>query len=156
MSLEQLTTLEAINQFLEGTQSVAFNVSTDKRERHLWVQKTLMKHRYLLLGKVDRGIVARYLMKVTGYFLAQTKRLIRQYLKTGTILVKPARRNGFKRAYTEVDIRRLASMDERHGQPSGAVLKKLCERAYRRRVYTASTRAIAYSLHLQTKGLSPR
>ena len=132
MSLEQLTTLEAINQFLEGTQSVAFNVATDKRERYRWVQKTLVKHRYLLLGKVDRGIVTRYLMKVTGYSLAQTKRLIRQYVKTGTISVKPARRNGFKRAYTEVDIRLLASMDERHGQPSGAVLKKLCERAYRR------------------------
>ncbi|MBT5196116.1 MAG: integrase, partial [Gammaproteobacteria bacterium] len=53
MSLEQLTTLEAINQFLEGTQSVAFNVATDKRERYRWVQKTLVKHRYLLLGKVD-------------------------------------------------------------------------------------------------------
>ena len=130
MSLKQLTTLEAIYQFLEGTQSVAFNVATDKRERYRWVQKTLVKHRYLLLGKVDRGIVTRYLMKVTGYSLAQTKRLIRQYVKTGTISVKPARRNGFKRAYTEVDIRLLASMDERHGQPSGAVLKKLCERAY--------------------------
>ena len=132
MSLEQLTTLEAINQFLEGTQSVAFNVATDKRERYRWVQKTLVKHRYLLLGKIGRGIVTRYLMKVTGYSLAQTKRLIRQYVKTGTISVKPARHNGFKRAYTEVDIRLLASMDERHGQPSGAVLKKLCDRAYRR------------------------
>ena len=39
--------------------------------------------------------------------------------------MKPARRNGFKRAYTDAD------MDERHGQPSGAVLKKLCERAYK-------------------------
>lgn len=78
MSLEQLTTLEAINQFLEGTQSVAFNVVTDNRERYRWVQKTLVKHRYLLLGKMDRGIVTRYLMKVAGYSLAQTKRLIRQ------------------------------------------------------------------------------
>ena len=69
MSLEQLTTLEAINQFLEGTQSVAFNVATDKRERYLWVQKTLVKHRYLLLGKVDRGIVTRYLMTVADYSL---------------------------------------------------------------------------------------
>lgn len=34
------------------------------------------------------------------------------------------------RAYTDADIRLLASMDERHGQPSGGVLKKLCERAY--------------------------
>jgi transposase InsO family protein len=130
MSLEQLTTLDAIKQFLEGTQAVVFNVVTDKSERYRWVQKTLVKHRYLLLGKADRGTVTRYLMKVTGYSLAQTKRLIRQYVKTGTVSVKPARRNGFKRAYTEADIGLLASMDERHGQPSGPVLKKLCERAY--------------------------
>ena len=132
MSLEQLTTIDAIAQFLEGTQAVAFNVATNKQERYRWVQKTLVKHRYMLLGKADKGTVTRYLMKVTDYSLAQTKRLIRQYVKTGVVSVKPARRNGFKRVYTEADIRLLAAMDERHGQPSGAVLKKLCERAHKR------------------------
>ncbi len=89
-----------------------------------WVKNTLqgadavVKHRYLQLGKTDRGTVTRYLMKVTGYSLAQTKRLIQQYVKTGTISVKPARGNGFKRAYTVLDSRLLASMDERHDQPS--------------------------------------
>jgi transposase InsO family protein len=132
MKLEQLNTLDAICQFLEGTQAVAFVVATSKSERYRWVQAALVKHRYLFLGKVDKGIITRYLMKVTGYSLAQTKRLIRQYVQTGTVSVKIARRNGFKRAYTDADIRLLASMDERHGQPSGAVLKKLCERAYKR------------------------
>ncbi len=132
MSLEHLNTLGAIKQFLDGTQEVAFNVATEKSERYRWVQKALVKHRYLQLGKTDRGTVTRYLIKVTGYSLAQTRRLIRQYVKTGTVSVKPARRNGFKHAYTDADIRLLASMDERHCQPSGAVLKKLCERAYQR------------------------
>ncbi|MGV0033845.1 MAG: hypothetical protein ACNYPE_02405 [Candidatus Azotimanducaceae bacterium WSBS_2022_MAG_OTU7] len=40
--------------------------------------------------------------------------------------------NGFKRCYTDVDRRLLASMGEQHGQSSGVVLKKLCERAYKR------------------------
>jgi transposase InsO family protein len=39
----------------------------------------------MLLGKADRGTVTIYLMKVTGYSLAQTKWLIRQYVKTGMI-----------------------------------------------------------------------
>ena len=130
MSLEQLNTLDAIKQFLDGTQSVDFIVATDKQERYRWVQGVLVKHHYFRLGKADRGTITRYLMKVTGYSLAQTKRLIRQYVKTGVIATKPSRRNGFKRAYSETDIRLLASMDERHGQPSGAVLKKLCERAW--------------------------
>ena len=132
MSLEQLNTLDAVKQFLNGTQAVAFHVAADKQERYRWVQKTLVKHQYFRLGKADRGTVTRYLMKVTSYSRAQTKRLIRQYINTGVIATQPARRNGFKRAYTEADIRLLANMDERHGQPSGAVLKKLCERAYRR------------------------
>jgi len=132
MKLEQLTTLGAISQFLEGTQAVAFSVATSKQERYRWVQRTLVKHRYISLGKVDKGIITRYLIKVTGYSLAQTKRLIRQYVQSGTVSVKLAQHNGFKRAYSDADIRLLASMDERHGQPSGAVLKKLCERAYRR------------------------
>ena len=34
--------------------------------------------------------------------------------------------------YSAADIRLLATMDERHNQPGGPVLKKLCERAYER------------------------
>ena len=132
MSLEQLTTIDALEQFLAGTQAVAFGLLTSKKERYSWIQKTLVKHQYLLLGKADKGTVTRYLMKVTGYSLAQTKRLIRQYANTGSVKVKMARGNGFRRMYSEADIRLLARMDECHGQPSGAVLKKLCERACKR------------------------
>ena len=87
MSLEQLTTITAIKQFLAGTQAVAFGVLSTKKERYSWVQKTLVKHRYMTLGKIDKGSMTRYLMKVTGYSLAQIKRLIRQYVSTGTVKV---------------------------------------------------------------------
>ncbi len=130
MSLEQLTTIDTVQQFLGGTQNVAFAVATSKKERYQWAQKTLVKHRYMLLSKADKGVITQYLMKVTGYSRSQTKRLIRQYIKTGVVAAKLACRNGFKRHYTDADIRLLARMDELHEQPSGAVLKKLCERAY--------------------------
>jgi hypothetical protein len=132
MTLDQLTTIDSIKQFLEGTQAVAFSVATTKETRYTWVRKILVKHDYMMLSKKHKGLITQYLMKVTGYSLAQTKRLIQQYVKTGVILIKPTHRNGFKRAYTDADIRLLAAMDERHGQPSGAVLKKFCERAYER------------------------
>ena len=132
MSLEQLTNIEDVSRFLEGTQAVAFGVAISKKARYRWVQKTLVKHGYLLLSKANKGIITRYLMKVTGYSHAQVKRLIQQYAKTGTVTVKPACGNGFKRCYTDADVRLLAKMDELHEQPSGAVLKKLCERAYHR------------------------
>ena len=97
MSLEQLTTIDAIREFLDGTQAVAFGVAASKEERYRWVRKTLVKLRYYQLGTADKGVVTRYLMKVTGYSPAQVKRLIKQYRQTGTVTVKTARRNGFKR-----------------------------------------------------------
>lgn len=130
MKLEQLNSISDIRNFLEGTQAAAFSVATSKQERYHWVQKTLVKHRYLSLSKADKGTVTRYLMKVTAYSLAQTKRLIQQYTKTGEVKVRLAYRNGFQKTYTSADIRLLARMDETHGQPSGPTLKKLCERAY--------------------------
>lgn len=132
MKLEQLTSLETVRQFLEGTQAVAFCVANSKQERYQWIQKTLVSFRYLSLGRTDKGLLTRYLMKVTGYSPAQIKRLIQQYRKQGTITVKMSCRNGFKPKYSKADIRLLAEMDERHHQPSGPVLKKLCERAYER------------------------
>ena len=132
MSLEQLTTIDTIREFLDGTQAVAFGVAASKEERYRWVRKTLVKLRYYQLGTADKGVITRYLMKVTGYSPAQVKRLIKQYRQTGTVTVKTARRNGFKRRYSAADIRLLATMDERHNQPGGPVLKKLCERAYER------------------------
>ena len=119
MSLEQLTTIDAIREFLDGTQAVAFGVAASKEERYRWVRKTLVELRYYQLGTADKGVVTRYLMKVTGYSLAQVKRLIKQYRQTGTVTVKTARRNGFKRRYSAADIRLLATMDERHNQPGG-------------------------------------
>jgi hypothetical protein len=130
MKLEQLNSIEDIRRFLNGTDIVAFNVVTTKQERYQWIHKALKKHHYRKLSKLDKVTVAQYLMKVTGYSRSQIKRLIQQFVKTSDIKVKTARRNGFTNRYTHSDIRPLAEMDERHQQPSGAVIKKLCERAY--------------------------
>lgn len=132
MSLEQLDTIAAVALLLTGTQALAFSLATTKQARYQWVQKTLVKHQYLLLSKAGKGVISPYLMKDTIYAHAQIKRLIQQYGKTGSVKVKSTRRNGFKRTYIEPDIHLLAAMDEWHGLPSDAVLKKLCERAHQR------------------------
>ena len=129
MNLEQLNRIEDVRRFLDGTDNVAFNVVTTKQERYQWIRNALKKHRYRKLSKLDKGIVTQYLMKVTAYSRAQIKRLIQQYIKTSDIKIKATRHNGFKHRYTPSDIRLLAGMDERHQQPSGGVIKKLCERA---------------------------
>lgn len=76
MSLDQLSTIDALRQFLNGTQAVAFSVASNKQDRYRWVQKTLVKHRYLLLSKADKGIVTRYLIKVAGYTLTRRRSVL--------------------------------------------------------------------------------
>ena len=48
MSLDQLTTIDANNAFLEGTQAVAFSVAVNKKERYHWVQKTGMVQKQVI------------------------------------------------------------------------------------------------------------
>ena len=72
-----------------------------------------------------------YLIKVSGYSRAQVKRLTKQYRQSGRLQVRQRTVLGFARRYTDADIRLLADMDARHDQPSGPMIKKLCERAYR-------------------------
>ena len=77
-----------------------------------------------------KGVVIRYLIKVSGYSRQQLTRLIAQYRKTGRLQRRQRAVSGFKRKYTKKDVRLLAAMDERHDTPCGHAIKKLRERAY--------------------------
>ena len=131
MNAKDLTTVDQLREFLEGTQAVVFEVPGGVAERYQWVRQIMAKFLYPTLSRRDKGTVVRYVMKVTGYSREQVFRLIRQYVKTGKI----ARRERsvaqkFARRYMPADIRLLAAMDERHNTPNGLTVKKLCERAY--------------------------
>ncbi len=131
MNLDNLTSIDQLAEFLSGTQAVAFSVLSSPVARYEWVQKTLVRFRYLTLSRADQGVVIRALMKVSGYSRQQITRLIAQYRTTGTIRRRQRTVAGFIPKYTPADIRLLAAMDERHDTPSGPAVKKLCERAWR-------------------------
>src|SRR5680860_210345 len=81
-------------------------------------------------SKPHKGIVIRYLLKMSEYSRQQLTRLIHQYRQTGRVTRRQRTVQGFARRYTGEDIRLLAAMDEPHDTPSGPAIKKLCERAY--------------------------
>jgi len=90
----------------------------------------LIKFRYITLRKSEKGIVSRYLRKVTGYSRQQLTRLVKQYKDVGKINWQPCRSNGFSTIYSKRDIQLLAQMDARHDDICGHAIKKLMERAY--------------------------
>ena len=70
-------------------------------------RRTLVRLDYHRLGKPDKGLVRRYLAKVTGLSRAQLTRLIGRHRRTGRIEDRrgspPAK--PFERRYTRLDIR---------------------------------------------------
>ena len=116
MNANELATVDQLRAFLGGAQRVAFEVASDKDARYGWIRKTLVQFRYLELRKPDKGVVIRYLVKVSGYSRQQVTRL-KQYRDTGRLARRQRAVKGFRRRYTPEDIRRLAAMDApRHAQ----------------------------------------
>ena len=124
MTIKNLDTIEALEAFLQGNQPVAFSVLGDKTDRYNFIRKTLVKIDYMNLSKRDKGIVIRYLLKMTEYSRQQLTRLIKKYTHTGQINWMPSRRNGFAKKYTCLDIQLLAKTDDRHDSPCGHAVKK--------------------------------
>ncbi len=130
MNVNQLKTVQALEQFLVGTQPVAFRLEEDPTAAYQWIQKTLALFKYFKQGKRTKGIITRYLRKITGYSRQQVVRLIQQSRETGTIVLHYKIEHQFSKKYTSADIRLLAELDEWHDTLSGPATKKLCERAY--------------------------
>ena len=84
MNDEQLQTLEQIRQFVEGSQVIEFE-GINAREKYRWIEEVLRKFRYYRLKKEGKGLIRRYIMKVTGYSRAQVARLIGKYQGSGKI-----------------------------------------------------------------------
>ena len=130
MNEQDLKTVEQVQQFLVGTQLVAFQILDDKASRYKWIQSTLIRFNYDRLKRLEKGILIRYMAKISGYSRRQLTRLIQQQRRVGRLVRRQRTNNGFARRYSNADIQLIATLDSLHDQPNGKALKKLCERAY--------------------------
>ncbi|NJR72485.1 MAG: hypothetical protein HC782_05740 [Gammaproteobacteria bacterium] len=129
MTLDKLTTPDQLACFLDGSQVCAYEVISSPQERYDFIKKTLVQFHYHRLSKGDKGIVIRYLMKLSGYSRQQLTRLIKQHKTTRTCVRKQQTRRGFSRRYTQADILLLVETDELFDTRCGAITKTFCERA---------------------------
>ena len=89
-----------------------------------------MGQQYASLGKPARGLVRRYIAKMTGLSRSQVTRLIARYTASGRVQVTVYRRRRFTQRYTRADIELLASVDEAHETLSGPATRRILERAH--------------------------
>jgi len=129
MNDERLQTIEQVEQFLEGSGAVEFRGLTVE-EKYGWIERVLVRFRYHGLKRAEKGVIRRYIEKVTGYSRAQVSRLIGEYKRMGRLKRTQYRRHRFPRRYTPSEVGLLARTDELHGWLSGPATRKIMEREY--------------------------
>ena len=127
MNDEGLQAIEQARQFLEGSEAVEFRGLTAK-EKYYWIEEVLIRFRYHCLKRSEKGVIRRYVEKVTGYSRSQVSRLIAEYKRTGRLKKTEYRRHRFPRKYTPSEVGLLAGTDELHGWLSGPATKNIIER----------------------------
>ena len=130
LDIERLRTLDEVRDFMAGSAPVDFRF-VERADAYGFVRRVLVRTRYVRLSRSDKGLLRRFLVKVTGFSRAQIGRLISQYRATGRI---EDRRRGpkrpFPRRYTKADIGLLAEVDETLGGLCGAVTRRMMQRQY--------------------------
>jgi len=123
--------LAQVRAFVSGVDPISFTLE-DRHAAYGWMADTLRQFGYIRCKRADKGILRRYLRKVTGFSRAQVARCIAQFTGGGDIKDRRcAPAVPFVRRYTTEDIRLLAEMDALHGTLSGTTTRKLCERAFK-------------------------
>ena len=125
----KLHTVAQVKAFLAGTPDMALTVPMV--EHYGFIERVLKRFGYAPLSRPDKGVVLRYLQRMTGLSRQQVTRLVWRYRTYGRV-VKGYRppTNGFPRRFDATDTALLAEMDALHSTLSGPATKKLMERAF--------------------------
>jgi transposase InsO family protein len=121
--------LDQIRAFVAGAEPVEF-AAQGRTEVYRWVERTLVRYEYARQGKASKGLLRRYVEKMTGLSRAQVTRLITAYTATGRVKPTVYRRHRFASRYTKTDVELLAYVDKAHGNLSGPATRRILEREY--------------------------
>ena len=122
MNDSNLKTIDDLRIFLSASQTMQFK-RLNQFESYQWVEDTLIKFEYLALNKFEKGIVKRYIMRMSQYSRAQITRFIKMYHDSGEVYIQNYQRNTFTIKYSDDEIKLLAQMDEIHGFPNAFAIK---------------------------------
>ena len=116
--------LQQIEKFLLTAKELRFEASK-REEIYSWIERLLCQQQYARQGRRVRGLLRRYIGKMTGLSRAQLTRLVGRYVATGQVRKKTTRRHRFPQRYTSADIELLAQVDEAHEGLSGPATRRM-------------------------------
>ncbi len=117
----------AIGRFVAASEEIRFE-GQNRHQVYVWLEQLLLQQEYCQQGKAARGLIRRYIEKMTGMSRAQVTRLIGRYAASGRVQPTVYRRRRFPERYTRAGIELLASVDEAHETLSGPATRRILER----------------------------
>jgi transposase InsO family protein len=121
--------VDQIEAFLQASDAIRFEGET-QAQVYDWIEQVLGQQQYHQQSRTARGLVRRYLTKMTGLSRAQVTRLIGRYRVSGKVQPTAYRRHRFPQRYTRADLELLAAVDEAHENLSGPATRRILEREY--------------------------
>ena len=121
--------LGGIAAFLQASEEIHF-LGENRQQVYAWIEQVLRQQQYGQQGRKARGLLRRYLEKMTGLSRAQVTRLIARYQASSTVQAVNYRRHRFAQRYTRADIELLAAVDEAHDTLSGPATRRILQREY--------------------------
>ena len=82
MNDSKLSSIVEVKRFLKESHVIEFK-KRFRKEAYEWIEETLERFDYLNLGKKEKGLIKKYIEKVTGYSRHQITRQIKEYRETG-------------------------------------------------------------------------
>lgn len=121
--------MEEIRRFVAASEGLQFQ-GRHRAEVYGWIEQVLVGQEYRAQGKAARGLLRRYIEKMTGLSRAQVTRLITRYKAVGRVPVTEYRRHRFATQYTRADAELLAQVDEAHGTLNGPATRRILQREH--------------------------
>jgi hypothetical protein len=125
----RLINIQEMKQVFESTTAISFQAK-NKTEMYGWIETTLRESHYLKLKKKQRGVIRRYIQKMTGLKKAQATKLIKQFKETTRVSIHEYQRNSFPKRYTIIDIALLADADLALRKLAGPATAAIFQREY--------------------------
>ncbi len=99
----------------------------EKNSVYAWMSGILMRLNYPKLGKRDKGITRKYLIRYSGYTETHIDHLIARWKTSGYKLLRKERtQQQFERVYTREDIALLADVALAYRHQNGRALREVC------------------------------
>ena len=126
---KRVMSIDELKALLSSSGVLTFKGSS-REEIYAWVERTLRSYHYCSRPRPEKGVLRRYMRKITGISNAQLTRLISQFRRSGHVRVRPYQRHSFPSKYTRDDQLLLAELDSNNERLSGKATVAIFKREY--------------------------